>query len=36
MNRDVSILTQLQKNVAKEFGKQISTATDCDQLRWIL
>lgn len=36
MNRDINILTQLQKNVAKEFGKQICTATDCDQLRRIL
>jgi RNA recognition motif-containing protein len=32
MNRDITILTHLQKNVAKQFGKQIRTATDCDHL----
>lgn len=36
MNREISILVHLQKNVGKQFGKQISSSTDCDQLARLL
>ncbi len=36
MNREVSILVHLQKNVEKKFGRQISSSTDCDQLARLL
>ena len=32
MHKEISILIYLQNNVVKQFGKQISTATDCDNL----
>lgn len=36
MNRELSILVHLQKNVGKQFGKQISSSTDCDRLAVLL
>ena len=36
MDRNRRILTQLQKDVSRNFGRQVSTATDCDQLRSLL
>ena len=36
MNRELSILVHLQKNVGKHFGKQISSSTDCDKLASLL
>ena len=36
MNRELSILVHLQKNVGKQFGKQISSSTDCDKLASLL
>ena len=36
MNREIGILVHLQKNVEKQFGKQISSSTDCDQLARLL
>ena len=36
MNREITILIHLQKNVEKQFGKQISSSTDCDQLARLL
>ena len=36
MNRELSILVHLQKNVGKQFGKQISNSTDCDKLASLL
>ena len=32
MNREISVVNQLQKNIEKQFGKDIKTATDCDSL----
>ena len=36
MNREITILMHLQKNVEKQFGKQISSSTHCDQLARLL
>lgn len=36
MNREISILIQLRKNIVQEFGEQISTSTDCDILALLL
>lgn len=36
MNREISTIIHLQKNVIKNFGKQINTATDCEQLASLL
>lgn len=32
MNREISVVNQLRKNIEKQFGKDIQTATDCDNL----
>lgn len=32
MNREISVVNQLRKNIEKKFGKDIQTATDCDNL----
>ena len=32
MNRETNVLNQLRKTIAKQFGKDIKTATDCDNL----
>lgn len=32
MNREISVVNQLKKNIEKQFGKNIKTATDCDNL----
>lgn len=36
MNTEYTIVDQLQKNVVREFGKQINTATDCINLAGLL
>ncbi|MCD9853568.1 hypothetical protein LUD75_02535 [Epilithonimonas sp. JDS] len=32
MNQEISVANQLRKNIEKQFGKDIKTATDCDNL----
>ncbi|KFC21121.1 hypothetical protein [Epilithonimonas lactis] len=32
MNREITVVNQLRKNIEKQFGKDIKTATDCDNL----
>ena len=36
MNREISVVNQLRKNIEKQFGKHIKTATDCDNLASIV
>ena len=36
MNKENTIVDQLQKNVMRQFGKQINTATDCINLASLL
>ncbi len=36
MNRKITVVNQLRKNVEKQFGKDIKTATDCDVLASVI
>lgn len=36
MNRETNVVNQLRKTIAKQFGKDIKTATDCDNLARII
>lgn len=36
MNREISVVNQLRKNIEKQFGKDIKTATDCDKLASVI